>query len=175
MAHIHKRGSSYWSPPMAISTKIFLYPPVHGPPAARDSFSRGWDLWRDSTLIFHFSKKLIASSIRALALYAPSMIRLKRNSCTKINRLRTLQRIMIRTNHVLCTKIRFSSSAWSLYKDCHPLAHLRYKYHWWELSNEILHETFHQWAIEIPKVKLLHFWIYLIKGHFLGTFDFNLW
>ena len=86
----------------------------------------------------------------------------------------TLARINIGLNHILCTKIRFSLSAWSFYKDYHPFAHLRYQYHWWELSNEVLHETFHQWAPKIPKVKLLHFWIYLIKGHFLGTFDFDL-
>ena len=39
----------------------------------------------------------------------------------------------------------------------------------------VLHEIFHQWAPEIPKVKLWHIWLYLIKGHFLKTFDFDLW
>ena len=53
-----------------------------------------------------------------------------------------LARIKIGPNYVLCTKIRFSPSTLSLYKDYHPLAHLRYKYHWWELSNEMLHKTF---------------------------------
>ena len=86
-----------------------------------------------------------------------------------------LRRLSTRTNCILCTKIRFPPIALSSYKDYHPFTFFRYQYHWWELSNEVLHETFHQWAPEIPKVKLLHFWIYLIKGHFLGTFDFDLW
>ena len=70
----------------------------------------------------------------------------------------TLARLDIEPNRILCSKIRFSPSAWSLYKDCHPLAQFMYKFHWWELSNEVLYETFRQWAPEIPKVKLLLFW-----------------
>ena len=36
---------------------------------------------------------------------------------------RTLPRLSSRTNHVLCTKIRFSLRAWSFYKDGHAPAY----------------------------------------------------
>ena len=66
--------------------------------------------------------------------------------------LHTLARINIGPNHVLCTKIRFPQSPWSLHKDCHPLVHLRYKYHWWDLSNEVLHEVLSQSVSELSQV-----------------------
>ena len=51
------------------------------------------------------------------------------------NMMRDIQKVIISPDHS-CTKIRILPCAWSFYKDCHPLDHLRFKQHWWELSTK---------------------------------------
>ena len=68
--------------------------------------------------------------------------------------LHTLARIKIGANRILCTKIMFSPREWFLYKDCYLLGHLRYKNHWRDLSNEVLHEVLFQRVSELSQVKV---------------------
>ena len=52
---------------------------------------------------------------------------------------------------------------------------LRPRYHYWELSNEVLYASLPQRASKLPEVKDLEIQIYLIEMNFFGNFNFDVW